>query len=50
MDFIRKSSTDARSQMLAEVERAKVNVSKVQSMAQQLKDANAEVMMSPPTR
>ena len=43
MDFIRKFSTDSRTAFAAEVDRAKANVSKIQSMTQQLKDANSEV-------
>jgi hypothetical protein len=43
LDFIRKSSTEARATFASEVERAKSNVSKIHSMAQQLKDANTEI-------
>lgn len=40
---IKKLSTDAKSGLLSEIDRAKVNASKVTSFTQELSDANKEV-------
>lgn len=40
---LRKSSADAKSAFMSEVERAKVNADKVKSVAKELSDANKEV-------
>lgn len=43
MASLRKSSADAKSEFMSEVERAKINAQKVKAVAGELRDANKEV-------